>query len=535
MEELEKRFGSNLRLSDKERVGVRIAEDETVDIMKGSQLSLAARVLTSKAVSKEGFVSVFSRLWRGTTGASIKEFGDGRFLVRFGNLKDKLRVLDMEPWTFLDCLVVLAEVKPGMDARRVELGQAMFWVQLHGVPLLNMTTMVARKIGALMGQVVEVEQGEGEECIGRFLRVRIRIPIDQPLMRGAFVDFPDEGSIWIHFRYEYLPEYCFVCGYLGHPSKFCVEKLKDLHGNSVVTKESLLAFAGLEAEEDLSGRRLRPFERRPHSGSSSRPVEGGPGGDGRRQRDSVRYRRSSGAWHRNVGGDGGNRRWREHTSGDLEDTASAPGKSMNHEPSLANRTRRLREEEERARRVREEAWNAGILGRRGDSPLPGDGTSSMQVLSPNEVQAPAGLEEGNNVTVVNTEDNGLLIDLNVGVTAENESEVIEGAIQSMQAQTAESGQPRQVQLVSLTQGSDPFNLAPLIAQTQPQTMLNSNSVKGKRRREEWEGTVRVKRPRAKASTQVGRRGVSTTNREPLFTGDYSQAVETGLNVSPRTP
>lgn len=153
--------------------------------------------------------------------------------------------------------MVLAEVKPGMDARRVELGQAMFWVQLHSIPLLNMTTMVARKIGSLMGQVVEVDQVEGDECIGRFLQVHIRIPIDQPLMQGAFVAFPNEGSIWIHFRYKYLPEYCFIYGCLGHPSKFCVEKLEDQHGNTVVTKESLLAFAGLEAEEDMSGRRLR--------------------------------------------------------------------------------------------------------------------------------------------------------------------------------------------------------------------------------------------------------------------------------------
>lgn len=37
IEDLEKRFGSNLRLSEKERVGIRIAEDETIDMMKGSQ------------------------------------------------------------------------------------------------------------------------------------------------------------------------------------------------------------------------------------------------------------------------------------------------------------------------------------------------------------------------------------------------------------------------------------------------------------------------------------------------------------------
>lgn len=47
-------------------------------------------------------------------------------------------------------------------------------------------TMVARETGSLMGRAVEVDQVEGEECMSRFLRVRIQMPIDQPLMRGNF-------------------------------------------------------------------------------------------------------------------------------------------------------------------------------------------------------------------------------------------------------------------------------------------------------------------------------------------------------------
>ncbi|BFG18210.1 hypothetical protein CerSpe_235020 [Prunus speciosa] len=535
MDELEKRFGSNLRLSEKERVGIRIAEDETIDMMKGSQLSLAARVLTSKTVSKEGFVSVFSRLWRGTAGVSIKEFGDGRFLIRFGNLKDKLRVLDMEPWTFREYLVVLAEVKPGMDARRVDLGQATFWVQLHGIPLMNMTTMVARKIGSLMGQVVEVDHAEGDECIGRFLRVRIRIPVDQPLMRGAFVAFPDEGSIWINFRYEYLPEYCFICGCLGHPSRFCVDKLEDQHGGNVVTKESFLAFAGLEAEEDMNGRRLRSNGRRSHTDSSSSPLEEGSGRDGSRRGGSMRYRRSDGSWRRDVVGDGGNRRGMVHKSRDLEDMASASGESRNHEFALADKIRRLREEEERERSVREEAWNLGILGRGGESePIVGDGTSHMHALSPNGSQTQAGLEEGINETIIVSEENGLGIDLNVGMTVGCETEVVEEVVLCEHAQSVELGQTMQVQPASLTQGSDPFNLGPLIARIQPQPLGSGKTVVGKRRREESERVVQEKRSRVENPMHGGWSGrTEITNRELLFTDNYNQAVETGLNESPR--
>lgn len=153
MDELERRFGSHMRLSEKERVGIQIAKKECGDLWKGSQFTMVARVLTNRVVRREGFIGVFFRLWRGVDEVSIKEIGDKHFLVRFSNKQDKLRVLDMEPWTFRESLVVLAETRMGTDAREVELHHSTLWVQLHGIPPFNMTTMVAWKIGLLVGQV----------------------------------------------------------------------------------------------------------------------------------------------------------------------------------------------------------------------------------------------------------------------------------------------------------------------------------------------------------------------------------------------
>lgn len=48
MEELEKQFGTRLRLFEKERVGIRIDETESIDQLKGSQFTIAARVVTHK-------------------------------------------------------------------------------------------------------------------------------------------------------------------------------------------------------------------------------------------------------------------------------------------------------------------------------------------------------------------------------------------------------------------------------------------------------------------------------------------------------
>ncbi|CAB4316765.1 unnamed protein product [Prunus armeniaca] len=135
MEDLELRFGANLRLSDNERQGVRIGESDLGSQFVGHHNTLVAKVHSQRVVNKEGFIASFSRMWKGIAGVSIKEFADKSFLVRFENHRDKARVLGIEPWTYHDALVLLSEVTVGCDVRSVDLNLGVFWVQLHGIPL----------------------------------------------------------------------------------------------------------------------------------------------------------------------------------------------------------------------------------------------------------------------------------------------------------------------------------------------------------------------------------------------------------------
>lgn len=61
--------------------------------------------------------------------------------------------------------------------------------------------MVAKKIGSVIGQVLTVDHSEGNECIGRFVRVHIRVDVRQPFMRGTFVEFTNDGAMWVDFLY----------------------------------------------------------------------------------------------------------------------------------------------------------------------------------------------------------------------------------------------------------------------------------------------------------------------------------------------
>ncbi|KAK7847130.1 hypothetical protein CFP56_007131 [Quercus suber] len=53
------------------------------------------------------------------------------------------------------------------------------------------------------------------------MRVRVDLPLDKPLRRGANIVTLEGEKTWVTFRYERLPTFCFQYGWLGHNEKHC--------------------------------------------------------------------------------------------------------------------------------------------------------------------------------------------------------------------------------------------------------------------------------------------------------------------------
>nr|XP_028952429.1 uncharacterized protein At4g02000-like [Malus domestica] len=141
------------------------------------------------------------------------------------------------------------------------------WVQIHKVPPLSMTAAVAMEIGEKLGKVVWVDKSASRECIGRFLQVRIKFNLQEPLMQGMMVTFSDEGRVWVQLQYEGLRNYCFYYGKLGHVSRVCkTHGLHELHGlgeeDESQNKRGQFPYEGLEARWDLQGSVIHSPSRR---------------------------------------------------------------------------------------------------------------------------------------------------------------------------------------------------------------------------------------------------------------------------------
>ncbi|ONH94853.1 hypothetical protein PRUPE_7G035300 [Prunus persica] len=190
---------------------------------------LVAKVLTPQEVNRDAFIKNFSSLWKCKEDVSIKEIAQNRFWVRFVCDRDRCQVLDTEPWAYRRSLVLLAETPDDGSIHVVPLRYGTFWVQLHGIPGFCMTVAVAQAVGAIFGEVLWVDNRDGDDCVGRFIRIRAYFDVDLPLIYRTLVTLPDIGEKLIEFKYEYLPEYCFACGRLGHSTQVCVRAYEEVH------------------------------------------------------------------------------------------------------------------------------------------------------------------------------------------------------------------------------------------------------------------------------------------------------------------
>jgi hypothetical protein len=45
-----------------------------------------------------------------------------------------------------------------------------------------------------------------------------------PLMRGCIVQVEEADPVWVDFRYEHLPTFCYRCGIIGHNGNECIAR-----------------------------------------------------------------------------------------------------------------------------------------------------------------------------------------------------------------------------------------------------------------------------------------------------------------------
>jgi hypothetical protein len=92
----------------------------------------------------------------------------------------------------------------------------------HDMPLGCMNRAVGNQIGRSLRKVTDVTVAEDDVGRGRYLRIRVEINLHQPLERGRSLIISGK-SLWVSFKNEKLPVFCFRCGRIIHGPSGCPE------------------------------------------------------------------------------------------------------------------------------------------------------------------------------------------------------------------------------------------------------------------------------------------------------------------------
>ncbi|XP_058732735.1 uncharacterized protein LOC131604305 [Vicia villosa] len=184
--------------------------------------------------------------WKLKNPVEVQELNKNLFLFRFSTRREMENILKNGPWSFDRNLLVLSRITGEEQPSELNMHYGTFWIRVYELPLLLRSEAMARKLGGILGEFEELDTKEVHRN-GCFLRIKVNIDLRKPLKRGTVVRFK-EKNLRVHFKYERLPTFCFICGKVGHQIKDC-EEVGDLseEGFEDIEEQDLAFGAWLRA------------------------------------------------------------------------------------------------------------------------------------------------------------------------------------------------------------------------------------------------------------------------------------------------
>lgn len=243
-EELEQLW-KKLSFTEDEDEGIVLGGNSTRTAKEVGKNCLVMKILTQRSINIEALRKTMRMVWRTNKLVQISEIEEDLFLVEFGDPKDKKKVLEMCPWSFEKNLVLLQEFSGDLVPKEIDLKWSPFWVQVSNLPLKSRTKETGMVLGSKLGKAIDVDVPENGVHWGRYLRVKVQLDVTKKLIQAKKVSIEDDEPRWVFFRYERLPNFCYVCGLIGHSERECSE----LKGSSEgLEKEKYQYGAWLRAE-----------------------------------------------------------------------------------------------------------------------------------------------------------------------------------------------------------------------------------------------------------------------------------------------
>lgn len=200
-------------LSKEEEEGITVEDDELFsdEIFRHT---LVSKLWTDNSYNVRAFKQTMTQAWRHKNPIEIQDLNKNLFLFRFSSKRDAENVSRNGPWSFDRNLLILERVTGEERSSDLEMYHVSFWVRVYDLPLKLRSDSMAKKLVDIVGKFEEADLKDSNR-LGRSLRVKVAIDIRKPLKRGTVVRYQGR-DLRVYFKYERLPNFCFVCGRIGH-------------------------------------------------------------------------------------------------------------------------------------------------------------------------------------------------------------------------------------------------------------------------------------------------------------------------------
>jgi hypothetical protein len=87
---------------------------------------------------------------------------------------------------------------------------------------VSLNEEIGKVIREKVGRVLKVDVDVDGSAVSNYLRVKVQVDVRKPLLRGVFLEEVTSGcKDWCPIQYEFLPNFCYGCGLLGHVYREC--------------------------------------------------------------------------------------------------------------------------------------------------------------------------------------------------------------------------------------------------------------------------------------------------------------------------
>ncbi|CAM8990796.1 unnamed protein product [Rhodiola kirilowii] len=185
--------------------------------------AVVLKLSNGSAFNAPAMVEALMKAWNIKEELGYREMTQNKLVVKLRSEEEQNRVLQGGPWTLGGWAVVVEKWRNGVAPSEYCCNTIRIWVQVHNIPVEYRDGNTPMELAGLVGEVVKEEKQDGNKEVARrrWDRFRVIIEVDKPILHGVVLAEEGRAPVWIEYKYERLPVFCFRCGRLSHESNHC--------------------------------------------------------------------------------------------------------------------------------------------------------------------------------------------------------------------------------------------------------------------------------------------------------------------------